>query len=182
MRYEDFKGIIVGIALIVINVKFEMEYLNYVGIFLIVISIFQSVYPYINKRLKFRNAELLSIDQMSGTEFEEYTAFLLEQNGFSKVKVTKQYGDQGIDVIAQKDNIKYGIQCKRWKKNVGNKAVQEVYAGIGYYKLDRAIVFTNSQFTKSAQELAKQLDVELWNRTQLSGMIETYRLNNKQTN
>ncbi|WP_430609075.1 restriction endonuclease [Enterococcus sp. DIV0876] len=70
---------------------------------------------------------------MTETDFEDYTTYLLSKHQFEKVRQTKAYGDQGIDVSAKKDGVTYGIQCKRWKKNVGNKAIQEVYAGIGYY-------------------------------------------------
>ncbi|WP_244323956.1 restriction endonuclease [Enterococcus casseliflavus] len=93
--------------------------------------------------------------------------------------MTKAFGDQGIDVIASKNGCKHGIQCKRWKNKVGNKAVQEVYAGIGYYSLDKAIVLTNSYFTESAKQLAAKLDVELWDRSKLIKMIEAVHTNDK---
>lgn len=181
MKYDNFKGVFIGILLLGANIKFNIRYLNYLGIVILLISIFSTFYPLINKRIKFRNAALETIDTMKGIEFEEYSAFLLLQSGFDKVKVTQQCGDQGIDVIAIKDATKYGIQCKRWKKNVGNKAIQEVYAGTGYYKLDKAIVLTNSYFTLSAKELAKQLDVELWDRDKLIELLENYRLLQKKS-
>jgi len=96
----------------------------------------------------------------------------LAKHQFEQIKLTKDYGDQGIDVIATKNGITYGIQCKRWKKNVGNKAIQEVYAGIGYYSLDQAIVLTNSYYTESAKQLSQKLNVELWDRKTLTKMIE----------
>ncbi len=46
--------------------------------------------------------------------------------------------------------------------NVGIAAVQEVVGSIAYYKADRAMVVTNSNFTKSARDLAKRNEVELW--------------------
>lgn len=109
---------------------------------------------------------------MNEKEFEEYAAFLISKNQFEQIKITKDYGDQGIDLIATKNGIKYGIQCKRWKKNVGNKAIQEVYAGIGFYSLDKAVVLTNSYFTDSVKQLSKKLNVELWDRNELNKMIE----------
>ena len=45
---------------------------------------------------------------------------------------------------------------------VGNKAVQEAYAGANFYDCDKAVVMTNITFTKSATQLAQKLDVELW--------------------
>ncbi|NLM67864.1 MAG: restriction endonuclease, partial [Enterococcus sp.] len=82
--------------------------------------------------------------------------------------------DQGVDVIATKNKEKYAFQCKRWNKKVGNKAIQEIYAGKDYYGLQHAIVITNPSFTDSAKQLAKKLNVQLWDRDTLAKQIETY--------
>lgn len=57
-----------------------------------------------------------------------------------------------------------GAQTKCYSNSVGNKAIQEVIAGLGYYKLDKGIVITNNYFTNSAIDLAKSSDVILWVR------------------
>ena len=49
----------------------------------------------------------------------------------------------------------------------GIAAVQEVVGSIAYYKADRAMVVTNSNFTKSARDLAKRNEVELWGRKEM---------------
>ena len=109
---------------------------------------------------------------MAGHDFEYLCADILKRNGFSRVKVTQGSGDQGIDIIAYKNGLKYGIQCKRYSKNVGNKAVQEVYAGKTFYSCDVAAVITNQYFTKSALELAERNGVLLWDRNQLNKFIK----------
>lgn len=48
------------------------------------------------------------IDLMTSTEFEEFIALLFKKMGYSS-QVTKQSGDQGIDVIAIKNNTRIGI-------------------------------------------------------------------------
>ena len=48
---------------------------------------------------------------MDGLQFEHRCAELLRYRGFHKVAVTKGSGDQGVDILAQKNGIKYGIQC-----------------------------------------------------------------------
>lgn len=106
-------------------------------------------------------------DSMSGEDFEEFCADILRGNGFTDVEVTKASGDHGVDVLAKKDGIKYAIQCKRYSKPVGNKAVQEVYSGKDIYKADVAVVMSNMDFTAQAIEDAKKLNVELWNRDKI---------------
>ncbi|MBE5969227.1 MAG: restriction endonuclease [Lachnospiraceae bacterium] len=98
---------------------------------------------------------------MSGLEYEQYCANVLEKYEYSNISITQTTGDQGVDILAQKDGIKWGFQCKHYSSPVGNKAIQEVYAGASYYKCLKAAVITNNNYTKSAYELANQLNVVL---------------------
>ena len=102
------------------------------------------------------------MNYQDGFEFEHRCAAFLKTKGYRKVTVTPPSGDQGIDVIAYKSGVKYGIQCKYYSAPVGNKAVQEAYSGARFYDCDRAVVMTNHTFTKAARELADKLEVELW--------------------
>lgn len=106
-------------------------------------------------------------DRMDGHQFEAYCAKLLRKNGFHHVEVTRGSGDQGIDILAYKKRKKYGIQCKCYSYYLGNKAVQEAYAGMKFYECDVAAVLTNQYFTNSAIALAEKTEVLLWNRTVL---------------
>ena len=99
---------------------------------------------------------------MDGHQYEYYCAKLLRKRGFSKVTVTRGSGDQGVDIVASRKGKRYGIQCKYYTHPVGNKAVQEVFAGAKYYDCEKSIVLTNNTFTKSARELEERTGVELW--------------------
>lgn len=111
-------------------------------------------------------------DAMEGHDFEYYCADLLKNNGFYNVSVTQGSGDQGIDVLAEKGGVKYGIQCKCYSKDIGNKAVQEAFAGKTFYHCHVAAVLTNRYFTRSAKELASINQVLLWDRDQLEKFID----------
>lgn len=97
-----------------------------------------------------------------GYEYEYQCAKMLKRKGFSKVRVTRASGDQGIDILASKEGKTYGIQCKYYSRPVGNKAVQEAFAGAKFYDCDVAAVLTNSTFTPSARSLAQKTGVILW--------------------
>ncbi|WP_088268540.1 restriction endonuclease [Enterococcus wangshanyuanii] len=77
-----------------------------------------------------------------------------------------------MDVLARSDHRKLDYQCKRYKKKVGNKAVQEAHAGKSYYGLDDVYVVTNSYFTKPAKELAIKTGVHLIDRDGLYNMLK----------
>ena len=113
-----------------------------------------------------------AINTMDGHDFEYFCADLLIKNGFDKVEVTKGTGDQGIDIIAFKDGIKYGIQCKCYANDIGNSAVQEAFSGRSFYRCHVAAVLTNRYFTSSAKELAENNGVLLRDRDRLNQLCE----------
>ena len=100
------------------------------------------------------------IDLMTGTEFEEFIALLFKKMGYSS-QVTKQSGDQGIDVIAIKNNTRIGIQAKCYSNAVGNAAIQEAVAGKNFYNCDKTVVVTNNYFTTAAIDLADRKSTRL---------------------
>ncbi|MFB3167471.1 restriction endonuclease [Neobacillus sp. 179-C4.2 HS] len=105
---------------------------------------------------------------MGGFEFEEYIGQLLTDLGYQNVKITPKSGDGGVDITAKDVNgYKVAVQCKRLKSKVGNSAIQEVYLGKKLENCKRAIVITNSYFTKPAIEAATKTQVELWDRDKL---------------
>lgn len=110
-------------------------------------------------------------DYMEGRDFEHYCADLLSKNDFNDIKVTQGSGDQGIDILAVKDNIKYGIQCKCYSSDIGNKAVQEAFSGKTFYDCHVGVVLTNRYFTSSAKELAHKSGVLLWDRDKLNQLV-----------
>lgn len=92
---------------------------------------------------------------MNGYDFESFIENLFRSLGFN-VEKTSYSKDQGADLIISKGSLKIAIQVKRYDKRnrVGNRAVQEIAAAINYYKADKGIVITTSEFTQSAIELA----------------------------
>lgn len=125
-----------------------------------------------SNRKSFNRTSALSIDKMDGHDFEYFCAELLRKNGFSDVKVTKGSGDQGVDILAKKDGIKYAIQCKNYASHLGNTPVQEVNAGKFFYNCHVGVVITNSTFTQGAKALAQATGVLLWDRAVLTRMME----------
>ena len=103
---------------------------------------------------------------MSGQEFEDLVAKLFLTMGYNTT-ITPVSGDQGIDIIAENDRIKIGIQAKRNSTQVSNQAVQEAVAGKVFYNLDRVMVVTNNYYTSSAKELAKANHVQLWDQDEI---------------
>lgn len=117
-----------------------------------------------------------SID--NGYEFETFVANLYKMLGYNVIDVTSKSGDQGADVIIEKDYIKYAIQVKYYNNPVGNKAIQEVVAAKSFYKTDKAMVVTNSTFTPQAITLANANDVLLVDGNKLDELIQQVKNTN----
>lgn len=109
-------------------------------------------------------SQLNNIDLMEGHDFEYWCADLLRKNGFTQVEVTRGSGDQGVDILAQKDGIRYAIQCKNYSSDLGNKPVQEIHAGKMIYHCHIGAVMTNRYFTAGGKEAAAATGVLLWDR------------------
>lgn len=117
--------------------------------------------------------QLSSIDLMEGHDFEAWTAEVLREMGFRRVQVTQASGDQGVDVLAEKDGIRYAVQCKRYTADLGNTPVQEVHAGKDYYHCHVGVVLTNRYFTASAKALATQTGTLLWDRDWIKRRLQS---------
>ena len=156
---DDYLGFIY--FLIVLNFIFALILL-FVGIFAI-----KKQQDYEDK-LSLSNID--EIDKMQGYEFEVFLKTLFAKLGYI-AEVTKKSGDFGADVLLYKDNLTIVVQAKRYDKNVGVKAVQEIYSSMSYYCANEAWVVTNNYFTRQAKELASNNGVRLIDREELVNLI-----------
>lgn len=113
------------------------------------------------------DAAMAVVDAMDGHDFEQFCAELLERCGYQNVHLTKGSGDQGVDIIAIKNGVRHAFQCKRYSSKLGNKPVQEVHTGKQFYSCQKGVVITNNYFTRGAEDAARRVGVDLWDRDTL---------------
>lgn len=118
------------------------------------------------RTLHYLHMRMKKVDKLSGRAFEKYLEVQFRRLGY-RVKLTEASHDYGADLVLKKWGKKTVVQAKRYEKNVGIAAVQEAVGSIAYYDADQAMVVTNSGFTKSARNLARQNEVELWGRQEI---------------
>lgn len=102
-------------------------------------------------------------ESMTGVEYENHVADYLRGQGFT-ARLTKASGDFGIDILAERNGQKFAVQVKRQKIPVSRRAVSDAVAGRIHYGCDKAMVVTNTTFTKGAKELAVSTQCELVDR------------------
>jgi restriction system protein len=111
--------------------------------------------------MKEANTRLLAFDPaMPPLAFEAHCAMVLSVAGW-QATTTQATGDQGADVVAEKNGYRVVLQAKLLTDPIGNKAVQEAYAAKSHYSATAAAVVTNSGFTASARQLAHSTGVLL---------------------
>lgn len=118
-----------------------------------------------------RPVHFQNIDAMDGLDFEQYVASLLRANGYRKVSLTEKY-DFGVDIVAEKDGVRWGIQAKRHSRLVKAEAVRQVVTGLKVYKCNRAMVITNSTYSAVARRLAEANDCVLIDRSGLKRLTK----------
>lgn len=106
---------------------------------------------------------------MNGKDYERCAASYLRTHGYRRVKITGNSSDYGVDITAHRGGHRYAVQCKFYSHPVGVAAVQQVVGGMAYYNCDRAMVITNTTFTRQARELAGRNEVELLDNIRSSG-------------
>lgn len=119
------------------------------------------------------NLDIEKIDGLDGEEFEDLLAIYFKSLGL-KVTKTKRSHDYGADLIVEKNGEIVAIQCKLYfNRTVSNSAVQEIASAKDFYGAVKAVVITNSKFTKPAQILAEKIGVKLIDRDGLIHMLRT---------
>ncbi|MAT41389.1 MAG: hypothetical protein CL609_03535 [Anaerolineaceae bacterium] len=111
-----------------------------------------------------RKANLLARKSLyqdySPIEFEHLTAEIFRQLGY-KAKVTRSSGDEGIDVILEKDGIRSGIQCKRYQNSVGPAYIREFAGALDGAGFSKGFFVTTGEFTQAAISAAKKSSAEI---------------------
>jgi Restriction endonuclease len=114
-------------------------------------------------------ANLPFSDNITPAEYEGYCANQLRGGGWT-VFQTKLVGDQGVDLIAEKDGMRVALQCKLYTSPVGNKAVQEIAAGKVHHRAMYGVVVTNNRYTDAAKALAASNKIHLLHHNELASL------------
>lgn len=148
---------------------FSQDFKFFIDMLFVIVLTYWFVRLFVHPK-HYKGSNINQVNQMEGHEFEHYVSHLYSNLGY-KTYVTKASGDYGADVIAEKNGIRYAIQCKRYKKPVGIKAVQEIVGALKVYHAQKGIVITNSTYTPAAIQLAEANQIKLIDKKQLIVMI-----------
>jgi restriction system protein len=81
--------------------------------------------------------------------FEKVVADVYKDLGYHSV-ATASSGDDGIDVVLEKEGTRIGIQVKRYKNKVQVKELRELAGALMFDGMTKGIFITTSDFTTGA--------------------------------
>ena len=121
---------------------------------------------YLDHREKHQSVKSKDVKELptysTGHEYEYFVAAYLKRKGYKNITITPKSGDYGADIIcADNSNNTIAVQCKLYNKPVGYKAIEEVVSGMHYYRCNKAMVVTNTTYTKQAKEAAAKIGITL---------------------
>jgi len=123
---------------------------------------------------KLRALNLVDTHYMDGLAFEKYVVELMKSQGYARVTLTERY-DYGIDIVALKDGVRWGVQVKRYSNMVKAEAVRQVVTALNKYNCQRAMVVTNSTYSRPAKVLAESNNCVLIAKDELAEWILAFQ-------
>ena len=106
-----------------------------------------------------------------GRDYERYIGYLYEMKGFlvSYQGIVQGFDDLGRDLICEKGNKTFIVQCKYWsrEKTIHEKHIFQLYGSVIAYRVDNASTQVTAHFVTSttlsdrAKMFAKILGVEI---------------------
>ncbi len=119
---------------------------------------------------------------MKPSEFEDYIADLFSKLGY-KTEATGGSHDEGIDIVAEKDGIKYYIQCKKFiTSKVTVHDIRDFYGAlVDHLANGKGYFITTNKFTLEAEKFAEDKPIELIDGFKLIDYIRLAEKNNKES-
>jgi hypothetical protein len=111
------------------------------------------------QRLEHETVTMDYLIELSPVNFEDTVGMMFEQHGYI-VRKTPVTGDNGVDLILEKNGRREIVQCKRWNDAVGIEEVQRLCGCLHDRQLKptRAWLVTTARFTASARRFARGID------------------------
>lgn len=113
-----------------------------------------------------------TLGQMTWQEFELATAEAFRGQGYAVELQGGGAPDGGIDLVLERDDERYLVQCKHWRANrVGVPIIRELYGIMAAEGIASGFVVTSGSFTRQARRFAAGREIELIDGNRLTAML-----------
>jgi restriction system protein len=119
-----------------------------------------------------RSPEADALFAMSWQEFEMLMEEYFRRRGYAAVRTGGNGPDGGIDIVLNKDNETWLVQCKQWKaQRLGVQAVRELHGVMAARRAVGGFMVCAGNFTGEAKEFAQHVNIRLFDGAMLHRMI-----------
>ena len=98
--------------------------------------------------------------KLSGWQFEKEVGGIFGKLGYHVV-ITKGSGDGGVDLVLNKDDIKYLVQCKNHNKPIGPSGVRDLFGAMHHEHAIAGIFISSTGYTRGALEFAAGKNIQM---------------------
>lgn len=106
-------------------------------------------------------------------ELEEFAAQVYKKMGYG-VRHTGQSGDHGVDVLLKNPQQELEIvQCKQWRKPVGEREVRDLMGAMAHYKAVRGWIWAPGGFSAPARAWAQGKPVVLADDEEIGRLVQS---------
>lgn len=117
---------------------------------------------------------LQQIHTIDWFQFEKLVALVYRKLGYSVARRGGANPDGGIDLVIEKNDQRWAVQCKQWKTwNVGVKSVREFLGALTDAGIPKGIFITLRGYTAEAKQLAEKHGIAIVNETELVRILES---------
>lgn len=128
------------------------------------------------KRQFAKDARTLSFLQtLEPYTFQRFTWTIFERIGF-EVEQTPAGRDGGVDGILHHEGSRYILQCKRYRGDVGEPALRDLFGTVHHLGAQSGILVTTGNISAPARAFAKGKPLSLVDGKELVKLIETANL------
>lgn len=114
-----------------------------------------------------------TLNDMRWEDFERLVSEYYRRNGFQVKREGGNGPDGGIDLVLNRGNETYLVQCKQWKAyKVGALPVREFYGVMASRGVAGGYFVTSGEYTTDAYRFADGLNLELIDGSKLREMID----------
>lgn len=117
-------------------------------------------------------SSLNQLKKINPYDFEAYVGNIYEKMGYS-IKMTPKSGDSGVDLVLEKKNQKFIVQCKRYNGTVSSSEVRAFLGTMVFHQAEYGKFVTTGKFSSNCYEFEDKFNIELVDGFELMKLSNT---------
>lgn len=108
---------------------------------------------------------------LSGRQFELEIAKLYQGLGYS-AEICRQGGDEGIDIILERDSERIAVQCKAHNNRISPSVARDLAGTMLHHKFEHGIIASTNGFTNGTIDFCRNKKIKLISMNEILEMYE----------